>query len=101
MPDAGTARVYRTVAAIRDCGWPGFFDGTTGLFLSYQMGCRKPDEAIYLQMLEQLGAEGKQCIFIDDRPENIETARAAGIHAHQFIPENHAAINKAVGEFFW
>jgi len=80
--------------------WPGFFDGATGLFLSYQMGCRKPDEAIYLQMLEQLGAEGKQCLFIDDRPENIETARAAGIHALQFIPENYAAIRKAVDEFF-
>ena len=80
--------------------WPGFFDGATGLFLSYQMGCRKPDEAIYLQMLEQLGVEGKQCLFIDDHPENIETARAAGIHALQFIPENHVAIRKAVDEFF-
>jgi putative hydrolase of the HAD superfamily len=80
--------------------WPGFFDGATGLFLSYQMGCRKPEPEIYFQTLEKLGVEGKQCLFIDDRPENIEAARAAGIHAHQFISENHAAIQSAVSDFF-
>lgn len=80
--------------------WPGFFDGATGLFLSYQMGCRKPDPAISFQTLEKLGVEGKQCLFIDDRPENIEAARAAGIHAHQFIPENHVAVHDEVLKFF-
>lgn len=79
---------------------PGFFDKATGLFLSYQMGVRKPDPAIYFQTLEKLGVEGKQCLFIDDRPENIEAARAAGIHAHQFIPENHAAVHDEVLKFF-
>jgi putative hydrolase of the HAD superfamily len=79
---------------------PGFFDGATGLFLSYQMGCRKPDPAIYFQTLEKLGVEGKQCLFIDDRPENIEAARVAGIHAHQFIPENHAVVHDEVLKFF-
>ena len=80
--------------------WNGFFKGTTGLFLSYKMGVRKPDSAIYRQTLDQLGTEGKQCFFIDDRPENIEAARAEGIEAHQFIPENHETIRKAVVEFF-
>lgn len=80
--------------------WDGFFDGVTGLFMSYQMGSRKPEAAIYRQVLDQLGAEGAQCFFIDDRPENIEAARAEGIHAHQFIPENHAAIEQAAAEFF-
>ncbi|MGE4487978.1 MAG: HAD family hydrolase [Kiritimatiellales bacterium] len=79
---------------------PGFFGGATGLFLSYQMGCRKPDPAIYFQTLEKLGVEGRQCLFIDDRPENIDAARAAGIHAHQFIPENHAVVHDEVLKFF-
>jgi glucose-1-phosphatase len=80
--------------------WPGFFDGATGLFLSYQMGCRKPDPAIYFQTLEKLGVEGKQCLFIDDLTRNVEAARAAGIHALQFIPDNHAAVHDEVLEFF-
>lgn len=83
-----------------ECNWPGFFDGATGLFLSYQMGCRKPDPAIYFQVLEKLGAEGRQCLFIDDREDNIEAARAAGIHAHRFISENHANVHDEVLKFF-
>lgn len=80
--------------------WDGFFDGAAGLFMSYQMGVRKPDPAIYRQVLDQLDAEGSQCFFIDDRPENVEAARTEGIHAHQFIPENHDAIWQAAVEFF-
>jgi FMN phosphatase YigB (HAD superfamily) len=80
--------------------WNGFFDGAAGLFLSYQLGTRKPEPAIYRHTLEQLGASGEQCFFIDDRPENVEAARVEGFRAHQFIPENHAAILEAAREFF-
>lgn len=80
--------------------WSGFFDGAKGMFLSYQMGFRKPDSAIYRKALEDLGVQGSQCFFIDDRIENVEAARAEGIEAHQFIPENHDQISKAVSTFF-
>ncbi|MFA6172215.1 MAG: HAD family phosphatase [Kiritimatiellales bacterium] len=80
--------------------WPGFFDGATGLFLSCKVGSRKPDAKIYRHLLDGLGVKGEQCLFIDDLARNVEAARAAGIQAHQFIPENYAAIRKAVGEFF-
>ncbi len=80
--------------------WNGFFDGADGLFLSYQIGVRKPHPDIFRHALDQLGAEGGQCFFIDDIPENIEVARAVGIQAHQFIPENHVAIREAANEFF-
>ena len=69
------------------------------LFLSYQIGVRKPHPDIYRHALNQLGTKGEQCFFIDDLPENVEAARAAGIHAYQFIPENHAAIQHAATEF--
>lgn len=80
--------------------WSGFFDGMAGQFLSYQIGASKPDPLIYRHVLGQLGAEGSQCFFIDDRPENVEAARAEGMHAHHFVPENHAAIRRAATEFF-
>ncbi len=83
-----------------EANWNGFFNGANGMFLSYQIGARKPDAAIYRHTVEQLGVAGEQCFFIDDRPENIEAARAAGIHARQFIPENHAVVRKAATEFF-
>lgn len=80
--------------------WSGFFDGAAGLFLSYEIGLRKPDPAIYHHVLDHLGAEASQCFFIDDRPENIEAACEAGINAHHFIPENHAAIRHEAADFF-
>jgi len=80
--------------------WDGFFDGATGLFLSYKIGVRKPHPDIYRYALDHLGATGEQCFFIDDLAENVAAARLAGINAHQFVPENHAAIHEAAAEFF-
>ena len=80
--------------------WPGFFDGAKGLFLSYQIGVRKPHPDIYRHVLDELGVDGSECFFIDDLPGNVEAARAAGMHAHQFIPDNHAAIEGAAKAFF-
>lgn len=80
--------------------WKGFFGEVTGLFMSYKMGVRKPDASIYTTVLRHLEADGSQCFFIDDRQENVEAARAAGMQAHRFIPENHDAIRKAAQSFF-
>jgi putative hydrolase of the HAD superfamily len=80
--------------------WPGFFDSAKGLFLSYQIGVRKPHPDIYRHVLDQLGAEGDECFFIDDLPGNVEAARAAGMHAHLFMPENFGAIREAADAFF-
>lgn len=83
-----------------EANWPGFFDHVDGRFFSYEMGARKPEPTIYRQTLERLGVMGDQCFFIDDMAENIEAARDAGIHAHHFIPKNHAAIRQTAAEFF-
>ena len=80
--------------------WNGFFDAATGLFMSYEMGVRKPDSRIYEMVLEKLGAPGDQCFFIDDLPENIAAARAAGIQARHFVAETHETVERAAAEFF-
>ncbi|MEI6890647.1 MAG: HAD family phosphatase [Pontiella sp.] len=80
--------------------WSGFFDDTTGLFMSYKMGVRKPDPRIYEMVLTELKATGDQCFFIDDLSENIAAARAVGIQAHHFVPETYAAVEQAAYTFF-
>ncbi len=80
--------------------WGGFFDGAERLFLSYQIGVRKPHPDIYHYTLKKLGASGGDCFSIDDLPENIAAAREVGINAHLFVPENHAAIREAAKVFF-
>ena len=49
------------------------------LVLSYEVGHIKPSTAFYLACAEAAGADPGDCVFIDDLPENVEGARAAGL----------------------
>src|SRR3546814_15814562 len=52
------------------------------VFCSAQFRLATPDPAIFLQCLRQLGATPAQALFIDDKAENAEGARLAGLRAH-------------------
>lgn len=53
-------------------------------FVSCLMGLRKPDHAIYAQVLRELGVSAEQCIFIDDRASNCQAAEELGIRSIRF-----------------
>ena len=44
-------------------------------------GLRKPDPECWEVAQKHLGAEASQLVLIDDREENVESAREAGLHA--------------------
>ncbi len=54
-----------------------------GIFTSYELGCRKPEPIIYKKVIESLKCRPDEILFIDDKIENVEAARAIGIHAEQ------------------
>lgn len=54
------------------------------LVLSYEQKLSKPDAAIYRVAVERAGCEASECVFVDDRPENVAGAEAAGIVSHRF-----------------
>lgn len=43
----------------------------------------KPDERIYRHLLDSYQLEPKECLFFDDRPENVGAAKRLGIQAEQ------------------
>ncbi|MCF7804298.1 MAG: HAD-IA family hydrolase [Candidatus Marinimicrobia bacterium] len=49
--------------------------------LSYQVGMRKPDLEIYDYAIDEYELDTEQTVFIDDKSENIDTARKAGLRA--------------------
>lgn len=51
------------------------------LYLSQDMGMRKPEARIYQQVLLEEGVAAGQAIFFDDNQENIEAARAESIQS--------------------
>ena len=58
-------------------------DGLDSLFIkpyfSYEMGLRKPEQAIYQRVLQEQGLNPQHTLFVDDRIENIEAAAACGL----------------------
>lgn len=50
-------------------------------FVSCRTGLRKPDPAAYLDAARHLDVEPGECLFVDDRRENIDAARGVGMPA--------------------
>ena len=57
-----------------------FLPLTDGAIFSYTVKQIKPDLEIYETLLNQYRLQPDECVFIDDRMENIEGAEKAGIH---------------------
>ena len=49
------------------------------LILSYEIGHIKPSAAFYQACAEAAWAPASECLFIDDLPENVAGAQAAGM----------------------
>jgi len=55
--------------------------GIQGLFISCELGARKPHAAYFEQVLASLACHATQAVFVDDHLENVEGARSVGMHA--------------------
>lgn len=56
--------------------------GFTARVFSCDLGLIKPDAKIYQAVEEALGRPGRELLFFDDRPPNIEAARQRGWQAY-------------------
>jgi putative hydrolase of the HAD superfamily len=54
-------------------------------FLSYEIGLRKPDPAIYKKVIELTCLNSKDLVYIDDRQDYVDAAVAAGLPSERFI----------------
>lgn len=61
-------------------------------FLSFEHKVVKPNADSFIQMLEFLGCDRDDVVFIDDRKDNVNSARDSGIDGIVF--ENHAQLLK-------
>ena len=68
-----------------------FFDG---VFVSSDYLMLKPDVEIYKTFLEKYGLKGDECLFIDDREDNIEGAKKAGLNTFRFEGDYKSILNK-------
>lgn len=63
----------------------GFLDVFDHVTFSYELRVVKPEPAIYEDVIRGLGIPPEESLFLDDRPENVEGARAVGLNAEVFV----------------
>ncbi len=55
------------------------------VFCSHELQEVKPDRAIYLPVIDYLGLPSAACVFLDDKLENVEGAKAVGMQSFQVL----------------
>ena len=63
---------------------PGFLDHFDQVTFSCEVGVIKPHPRIYQHAIQGLRVAPAEALFIDDRPENIQGARAVGLRVELF-----------------
>ena len=53
------------------------------LFLSQEMHMSKPNDNIFLAVLDRLGAKADECLFIDDAQTNVDAAQTLGYQVYK------------------
>ena len=61
------------------------FDRFRDIVVSGDERLTKPDPAIYRLALDRFGLEARDAVFIDDRLDNIDAARAIGMTGLHFV----------------
>ena len=69
--------VWDKVAALKEKGYKIY------LLSNYQVHALKPDREIYEILLKKYSLKAEECLFFDDRMDNVEGAKKAGIQAIQ------------------
>jgi putative hydrolase of the HAD superfamily len=62
-------------------GKPDFRHWFHALYYSFEMGHRKPEEAIYSALLQAESGRPEEFLFLDDNLENVQSAQQMGIQA--------------------
>jgi putative hydrolase of the HAD superfamily len=106
---ANRARAAGVATAVLSNSWGiGGYDPYAGydlaalfdvVVISGQVGLRKPEPPIYELTVAKLGLRPEDCVFVDDTPANLATARHLGMAAVHFTgaPSDFAEIERLIG----
>jgi putative hydrolase of the HAD superfamily len=79
----------------RKKGWHNFF---SKVFVSFELGFLKPDLRVYSFVAEKLGVKPSEIIFVDDKEENVDAAKKAGMNGIVF--KNAVQLKSALSKFY-
>ena len=62
----------------------GVFSDFEPVLLSYELGIVKPQKEIFELALKKLNLKAEECVFIDDRPDNLDIPQSMGFNVIHF-----------------
>ncbi|MBP3611123.1 MAG: HAD family phosphatase [Lachnospiraceae bacterium] len=66
--------------AAREKNKLSFLPLVDGAVISYEVQMVKPEAGIYKALLEKYKLAAEECVFLDDKPENVAAAQRLGFH---------------------
>ena len=82
LSNTNTIHIDAFKKKIGNIKWKKFCNLFDKMYLSHEVGLRKPNAAIFEYILEEQNLEAQEVFFIDDSPEHIEGANKLGIKTH-------------------
>ena len=79
--------------------FPDFFTVGEQCFFSFALGLHKPDPRIYRAVCRELKVKPDQCVFLDDREDNVLGARSIGMHAHPYSANDPRPAEQFIAAF--
>ena len=65
--------------------WLAFCELFDKMYLSHELGLRKPDVKIFEYILKEQKLKAEEVFFIDDSPQHIASAKKIGIHCYHLL----------------
>lgn len=65
-------------------------------FYSCHLGCKKPMEAYFREVVARCGFEPARLLFVDDRAINLDAAAAMGLRTLHFVADEHTEKGAAL-----
>lgn len=69
--------------------WLAFCKLFDKMYLSHELGLRKPDVKIFEYILNEQKLKAEEVFFIDDSPQHIASAKKIGIHCHHLLDDEN------------
>ena len=69
--------------------WLAFCKLFDKMYLSHELGLRKPDVKIFEYILNEQKLKAEEVFFIDDSPQHIASTKKIGIHCHHLLDDEN------------
>ena len=86
LTDTDPVRLQAGLSLLESCGL-----ALDGAIASYQVGCRKPNPAIFQDAIDLWEAQPNQCVFVDDNAAYAAAARQQGMAGICYVADSPQA----------